>query len=339
MDSYDAIISDLKKKIYHPIYLLEGEESYYIDRIADFIEDNVLTEEEKSFNLTILYGKDINGIDLLEMVKRFPMMSNYLVVIVKEAQQIKGLEKLLTYVENPLKSTLLVLCYKNKKLDKRTKFAKVISKKALVFTSGKIYENKIPSWIAEYLQKLNYRITPKATMLLADYLGSDLSKITNELDKLTLNVSEGQEIDVDIVEQLIGISKDYNVFEFQNALGSKDVLRSNRIVEYFINNPKGNPVVIIIGSLFRFYSSIYRYHFHGGSSDMELAGILKVNPYFVKDYKVAGHNYTLAQTENVIDILQEYDLRMKGINNVNVKEGELLKEMTYKILHLPKDKK
>lgn len=336
--TFDTILSDLKKKIYQPIYFLFGEEQYYIDKISDYIEKNVLTDAEKSFNQTILYGKDTDALILLDVAKRYPMMSAYQVVVVKEAQELKNFppkeEKtpLYNYIVNPLKSTILVLCYKHKSFDKRTKFAKLLKEKSVFFESEGLYDNQVPAWISLYLSKHSRKINQKATQLLAEYLGTDLSKIVNELEKLILNVSAEKTIEELDIEKNIGISKDYNVFELQNAIGTKDAAKTNRIVNYFIATPKSSPLPLTLGFLYSYFSKIYLYHFNRNKTEKELAAILGVNPFFVKDYILAGKNYSFQKTEQLIKLLHEYDLRSKGINNSNVADGELLKEMANRIL-------
>lgn len=332
----EQIIEKIKNKVYHPVYFLQGEEPFFIDQIADYISNNVLDENEKEFNQTILYGKETNVHAILECAKRFPMMSNYQVVVVREAQQLREKdldEYLLKYVENPLSSTILVVCYKYKYLDGRKSLSKTIDKKGILFDADKIYENKIPDWIAEYLKKKNYRIAVKATMLLTEYLGNDLGKIANELEKLMVNVKTGNEITTSHIEQYIGISKDFNVFELQNALGTKNILKANLIINYFAKNPKDHPLVVSIFNLYSFFSKVLMYHYIHDKSNKNAAAVLKVHPFFIKDYQVAAGNFTPKKSEQVISVLREYDRKSKGVNNASTDEGELLKEMVYKILH------
>lgn len=333
----DQIIENLKNKVYHPIYFLQGEEPYYIDEITDFIAKNVLDENEKEFNQTVLYGKETNVNSILECAKRFPMMANYQVVIVKEAQQIKDKdlesEIFLKYVENPMKSTILVMCYKYKKLDGRKSLGKLIAKKGVLFESKKLYDNQIPEWIANFLKKKNYRIGVKATMLLTEYLGNDLSKIVNELEKLMLNIKSGNEISTSHIEQYIGISKDFNVFELQNALGTKNILKANQIIRYFAKNPKDHPMPVTLFNLYSFFSKVLMYHYILDKSNKNAAAVLKVHPFFLKDYQFASKNFSPKKTEQIISVLRDYDKKSKGVNNISADEGELLKELVYKILH------
>ena len=334
MKEFDLIISDLKKKVYHPVYFLMGEEPYYIDAVADFIAMNVLDEAEKEFNQSILYGRDVDVLTIISEAKRYPMMANHQVVIVKEAQNVKDIEGLATYFENPLKSTILVICYKYKTIDKRKTFAKNLVKSAVLLESKKLYDNKIPEWINAYLKGKNYIIGPKAGLLLTEFLGNDLSKISNELDKLMLNIPEKSEITTAHIEQYIGISKDFNNFELQSALGKRDVLKVNRIINYFDKNQKDNPFVLTIAALFSYFSKILIYHYlPNKSNNNEVAAAMKVHPFFVKDYEMTSRNYNIKKTVEIISFLREYDLKSKGVDNASAGSGELLKELMYKILH------
>lgn len=331
--SADAVLKDLKNKKYAPIYLLHGEEAYYIDEISHYIETNILDEAEKGFNQMVLYGKDLDVPTLISHAKRYPMMAERQVVVVKEAQDLKKIDELLTYAENPLPSTLLVLCYKHKKFDARLKLAKTIANKGVIFQSDKLYDNKIPAWVSEYLSAKGFKINPKASQLIADYLGNDLSKVANELNKLILNVQPGIEISTSHIEQNIGISKDYNIFELQNAIGKKEILKANRIVNYFAANTRSNPFVVTIGTLYAYFSKLLTFHSLSDKSKASAASALKVNPFFVSDYEQASRNYPPAKVLGVLNLLHEYDLKSKGIDNGSATEGDLLKEMVFKILH------
>lgn len=310
-----------------------GEEPYYIDLISDYIEKNVLDETEREFNLSVLYGRDVDVATIISEAKRFPMMAERQVVIVKEAQNIKSIEDLEPYVENPLHTTLLVICYKYKSLDKRKSFPKTVAKAGVLFESNKIYDNKIPDWIRDYLSNRKYSADQKALQLLSDFLGNDLSKISNELDKLMINLPEGTQINADHIQQNIGISKDFNVFELNDALGKKDVLKANRIVNYFAANEKDHPIQATISTLFGYFSKILNYHFLQDKSPASAARALGVNPYFVKDYVAAAGNYPPNKIKAIISYLREYDLKSKGVDNASADGGELLKELVWKILH------
>jgi len=331
--NFDQIVADLKNKIYHPIYFLGGEEPYYIDVISDYIEKNVLTESEQDFNQTVVYGRDTTPFEIISLAKRYPMMASHQVVIVKEAQNIQKIEELLPYVENTLDSTILVINYKYKKIDKRKSFFKTVGKKGVLFESAKIYDNKIPAWISSYLQKSGYSISPKATILLAEFLGSDLSKIVNEIEKLTINQPQGSQIDETIIEQNIGISKDFNIFELQNAIGSRNMVKANQIANYFAANPKENPLIKTVMILYGFFSKLLIYQQLKDKSKNSVASSLSVNPFFVSDYKAAGRNYNTSKLRSIISLLREYDLKAKGVENVTTSDGELLKELLFKIMH------
>jgi DNA polymerase III subunit delta len=331
--SYDEIIKSLSNKVYKPIYFLMGEESYYIDAISDYIEQNILTAEEKEFNQSVVYGKDADVPTIISYAKRFPMMANYQVVIVKEAQDIKKIEDLQPYVENPLKSTILVICYKYARLDKRKAIAKVIEKQGVLFESPKIYDNQVQAWITGYLKKRNYSISLKAASLLAECLGTDLSRIVNEFTKLAINVPPGNEITPEHIEQNIGISKDYNAFELIRALEQKNTPKANQIIMYFAQNEKENPIQKVLSSLYMSFSKVLIYHYIPDKSKNNVASVLSVNPFFVNDYAVAAKNYNAAKLSRIISLLREYDMKSKGVDNISATGGELMKELVYKILH------
>jgi DNA polymerase-3 subunit delta len=329
------IIKDIKARKLKPVYLLHGEESYYIDLISDALEAHVLSEAEKGFNQTIFYGKDADPMSVLNAAKRYPMMSDYQLILVKEAQELKldkAGEQFLAYCEQPLASTILVLCHKYGKFDKRKKVYKTIEKKGLVFESASIYDNKVPGWIEDFVKSKNYHINPKASALLAEYLGNDLSKVSNELEKLMLNVPQGQEIGTKEVQDNIGISKEYNVFELQNAIARRDIFKVNQIVNYFEANPKANPMVLVMGNLNTWFTKILKYHYITDKS--QVAKELGVNPYFVKDFDLAARNYGLGKVFSVISLLREYDLKSKGVESTgNTEHGDLMRELVWKIIH------
>ncbi|MEI7490238.1 MAG: DNA polymerase III subunit delta [Bacteroidota bacterium] len=323
----------MKNKIYYPVYLLSGEEPYFIDVVSDFIEENVLSEQEKEFNQTIVYGKDVDAITVMSYAKRYPMMSNYQVLIVKEAQDLDDIEAFLPYVQNPVSSTILVLCYKYRKLDKRKSLFKTIEKFGVVMESPVLYDNKIPDWISNYVKERGFSVSPKAAMLLAEFVGNELSKIVNELTKLFINLPAGSEITEDVVERNIGISKDFNVFELQKALGRKDVYKSNMIIRYFAANLKENPLVKVIPNLYSYFTKVLLYHYLPDKSRNNAASALSVNPFFIQDYQTAARNYPLHRLVAVISNLREYDLKAKGLDNASATDGELMKELVFKILH------
>jgi len=330
---FENIISDLKNKIYYPVYLLFGEEPYFIDMISDFIEENVLNEQEKEFNQTIVYGKDADAATVISYARRYPMMSNYQVLIVKEAQDLDDLDDFLQYAQNPVASTILVLCYKYGKIDKRKSLYKVIEKTGAVLESALLYDNKIPDWISDYVKEHGFSVSPKAAVLLAEFVGNELSKVVNELTKLFINLPSGSEITEDIIERNIGISKDFNVFELQKALGRKDVYKANMIIRYFAANLKENPLVKVIPNLYAYFTKVLIYHYLADKSRNNAAAALSVNPFFVQDYQTAARNYPVNRLVSVISYLREYDLKAKGLDNVSATDGELMKELVYKILH------
>ncbi len=331
--SFDNLLADLKNQIYYPVYLLHGEESYFIDIISDYIEQNVLSDLEKEFNQTIVYGKDSDVSILISYARRFPMMANYQVLIVKEAQDLEKIEDFQPYFENPLTSTILVLCYKYTKYDKRKTFYKTIEKHGVAYESARLYDNKIPDWINEYLRKRNYSITPKASALLCEFLGADLGKIVNEIQKLLINIPAGAEINEEYVEKNIGISKDFNVFELQKALAKKDVVKANQIILHFAANLRENPLVKVIPILHSYFVKVLTYHYLPDKSKNSVASALSVNPFFVADYQQAARNFPVGKVVSVISYLREYDLKAKGVENSSAGDGELMKELIFKILH------
>lgn len=333
MKSYEEILRDLQNKIYSPVYFLSGEEPFYIDRISDFMEENLLQPEEKEFNFSVLYGKETDVQYIIDTCKRFPMMSNYQLVIVKEAQEIKDIESLEKYLENPLTSTILVVCYKYHKLDKRKTFAKLLDKKAVLFESAKIYDNQVPAWITAYVKEKGYTINQKAAIMMAEFLGADLGKIVNEVSKIIINYPKGSVISPEQVELNIGISKDFNVFELQKALGAKNVFKANQIIKYFAENEKDNPIVKVIPILFLYFSKVFLYHHLADKSPNNVASVLSVSRAFIDDYATAARNYNKQGLREIFGLLREYDLRSKRVTSASVDSGELLKELVYKILH------
>jgi DNA polymerase III subunit delta len=332
---FDQILTDLKNKNYKPVYFLMGEESYFIDEISNYISNHALTETEKVFNQITLYGKDVDAISVIEASRRFPMMASHQVVIVKEAQNIRNIEELLHYTEKPMKTTILVVSYKYKTLDKRKKLYGSIEKNGgVVLVSDKLYEDKIPGWISKYLAPRGYTIAPEASAMLAEFLGTDLGKIANELSKLLISIpGGGKRITPEMIEKNIGISKDFNNFELQKALVARDVLKANRIIEYFARNPGDNPIILTISSLFSSFTKIFTYHFLKDKSKGAVASALKINPYFVAEYETAAKRYSPAKIVEIIAMLREYDLKSKGVGNSSASDGDLLKEMVFKIIH------
>ena len=331
---FNQVLTDLKNKTYKPVYFLMGEETYFIDEITNYILDHVLTETERVFNQVVLYGKDIDAIAIIDAARRFPMMANYQVVVVKEAQNIRNIEELIHYTDKPLKSTILVVNYKYKTLDKRKKLYTSVDKNGVVLNAEKLYENKVPDWISKHLLQKGVSISPESAALLTEFLGNDLSKIANELSKLIISLpATSKKITTELIEKNIGISKEFNNFELQKALVARDVLKSNRIIDYFEKNPKDNPFILTISSLASFFQKIFTYHFLKDKSKGSVAAALKINPYFVTEYEVAAKRYVPAKLVEVFSMLREYDLKSKGVGNSSASDSDLLKELVFKIIH------
>ncbi len=333
MNEIRNIVSEIKKGNIKPIYFLMGEEPYYIDKISDFIEENVLDEAEKGFNQQVMYGRDVSIEDIVSSAKRYPMMAERQVIIVKEAQDLsRNIEKLLSYAENPQPTTVLVLNYKYKKLDKRKKLHKVIAKTGFIYESKKMYENQVSDWIRRVLSGKKYQIEPKASQMLVEFLGTDLSKISNELDKLMLILPQETIIDDTHIEDNIGISKDFNNFELRKAVGEKDILKANRIINYFAENPKNNPLVMTISLLNSFFTQLLSFHGLQDKSKNSVAKSIGVNPYFVDEYFLAGRNYPMRKVAKVIAILRDADLKSKGVG-ASQSQKDILKELLFRVLH------
>ncbi len=326
------IVNSIKQGDIKSVYFLMGEEAYYIDAISDFIEASVLTEEEKGFNQMVLYGRDVSIEDIVSHAKRYPMMAEKQVIIVKEAQDLsRTIENLVGYVENPQPTTVLVFCYKYKSLDKRKKLSKTIAKHGVIFESTKLYENQVPDWIRRVLAGRGYTITPKAAQMLVEFLGNDLGKVNNELEKLQLIIKPGEQITPQLIEENIGISKDFNNFELQNAIGEKDIKKAFAIVQYFAHNPNNHPLVMTIALLYSFFSKLLKYHALTNKGDA--ARVLGVSPYFIKDYQLAARNYPMKKVSGIISSIRDIDMKSKGVGAANVSQGDLLKELLVKIFN------
>jgi DNA polymerase-3 subunit delta len=333
--TFEEIISDLKKRIFKPVYFLAGDEPYYIDLITDFIAEKVLSDEEKAFNQIIIYGEETFVNSIIETSRRFPMMASHQVVIVKEAQALKKIEDLAIYLDKPLLSTILVLNYKYKVIDKRTKLYKTLDTQGVYYESMRLRDYQVPPWIERYLMTKGIKINPDASAMLTEFLGADLHKIVNELDKLLITLPAGKPvITTSLIEKNIGISKDYNNFELQKAIGEKNILKANMIVRYFTENPNDNPVTLTIASLFSLFTKILTYHYLTDRSKNNVASVLKIHPYFVKDYEISAMKYNATKTIQIVSLLRTYDMKTKGFGDVSTDQGDLLKELVYKILHL-----
>ena len=333
MNEIRTIVSDIKKGNIKPIYFLMGDEPYYIDKISDFIEENVLDEAEKGFNQQVMYGRDVSIEDIVAAAKRYPMMAERQVLIVKEAQDLsRTIEKLLSYAENPQPTTVLVINYKYKKLDKRKKLHKAIAKQGLLYESKKLYENQVSDWIRRVLSGKKYQIEPKAALMLVEFLGTDLSKISNELDKLMLILPRETIINDSHIEENIGISKDYNNFELRKAVGEKNITKANRIINYFAENPKNNPLVMTVSLLNSFFTQLLLFHGLQDKSKSSVAKSLKVSPYFVDEYFSAARNYPMRKVAQNITFLRDADVKSKGVG-ASQSNKDILKELLFKILH------
>lgn len=334
MEEVKQIVNNIRNGIICPIYFLMGDEPYYIDKIAQFIGDNVLTEEEKGFNQMVLYGKETSLEQVLSNAKRYPMMAERQVVIVKEAQHLsRNIEDLYSYAENPQTSTVLVFCYKYKKLDKRKKLHKtLLANGNVIFESKKLYENQVSDWIRLILKQKGYAISHKAAILLVEYLGTDLSRINNELEKLQLVLPDKTEINPALIEKHIGISKDYNNFELKKAIGEKNVVKAIRIINYFAQNPRDNPFVVTVSLLHNFFTQLLQYHGLSDHSPKNVSSALRINPYFVGEFQTASRNYPMKKVSNIITYLRELDLKGKGVGAYNISQADLLKELLVKII-------
>ena len=334
MNRVKQIQEDITNGQIRPIYFLMGAESYYIDKITNLIENNLLSEEEKDFNQIVLYGRDVSIEDIVANAKRYPMMAEKRVVIVKEAQDIsQNIEELLPYAENPQQTTILLICYKYKTLDKRKKLSKTIEKNGCLFESKKLYDNQVGEWINQTLKEKEYEIEPKAGQILVEFLGTNLSKINNELEKLMLILPKGNTITANHIEVNIGISKDFNNFELQKAIGDKKIVKANQIINYFVQNPKSNPIVMTISLLNNFFTQLFLYHGLKDKGRINVSKSLKINPYFVREYQTAAKNYPMRKVSQVISLLREADVKSKGVGVGNISHGDILKELLFKIMH------
>jgi DNA polymerase-3 subunit delta len=330
--SAEQIIRDWKKKIFKPVYWLEGEEEYFINEVMDFAEHHLLPEEEKSFNLSIFYGKDADWAAVINSCRRYPMFAERQVVLLKEAQQMRDIMKLEPYVQQPLDSTVFVVSYKDKKVDGRSKFAKLLKEKGELLTTKKMYDNQLPEWVTELLQTKGLTINQKALSLLIDHIGNDLVRIKSEIEKIQINLGTRKAINEDDIENFVGISKEYNAFELQVALGRKDLSKALRIIQYFESNPKAAPIQLILPALYSFFSKVYMIFGIPGPDEKTASAALGVSPFFVKDYLLAAKNYGFAGTENALLLLQQYNLKSVGVGAVNLEDGALMKELVAKLV-------
>lgn len=329
----EKIIGELKNKNFKPVYWLEGDEDFFIDTITDYAEKNILSQSEASFNLSIFYGRDADWAAVINACRRYPMFAERQVVIIKEAQDLKGIEKLEAYIEKPLLSTVLLVAYKGKKVDKRTKLSKLLKDKATLFTTKKLYDNELPEWTQNLVREKGYSINSKALHLLIDHIGNDLNRLNNEIDKLVINLGTSKNITEDAIEKYVGISKEFNVFELQSAIAQRDFYKALRIVHYFGSNPKAGPLQLIFPALYNFFSKVVTIYSAPSRDEKSLAAAMGVSPFFVKDYLQAAQRYSLAGVEKILLLLHTYNLRSLGINDAGTEDNELLKELIVKIMH------
>jgi len=330
--SVEKIMSEWKKKSFKPVYWLEGEEEYYINKLVDYAEHSLLPESEKAFNLSIFYGKDAEWTAVINTCRRYPMFADRQIVLLKEAQQMRDIDKLEPYIQNPLISTVLIVSYKEKKVDGRSRLAKLLKEKAELLTTKKMYDSQLPEWTTELVKSKGYSITQKALFLLIDHIGNDLTRIDNEIEKIGINLGARKNITEDDIEQYVGVSKEYNVFELQDALSRKDVPKAIRIIQYFESNPKAAPIQMILPALYNFFSKTYMIFGQSGNDEKAIAASIGVNPFFVKDFMLTAKNYGYAGVENALLLLHEYNLRSIGINSVATEDASLLKEMVIKMV-------
>ena len=328
----EKILIELKKRNFKPVYWLEGDEEFYIDQMISYAERQILSESEAGFNLSIFYGKDTSWTDLLNTCRKYPMFSDLQVVILKEAQSMKDIDKLESYIDKPLNSTLLFVAYKNKKVDGRTKLARLLKEKAVVLTTKKLYDNELPEWTGNLVKSKGYTITNKALFLLIDHIGNDLSRLNNEIDKLVMNLSARKNITDDDIETYVGVSKEFNVFELQQAIASKDLYKAIRIVQYFDANPKAAPIQLIFPSLYNFFSKVQMIYGVPSRDDKAIAAAIGVNAWFVKDYVQAAGRFSNVEIEKLLLLLHQYNLKGLGVNNAGHSDAMLLKEMVVKMI-------
>jgi DNA polymerase-3 subunit delta len=330
--SAEKIIGDWKKKLFKPVYWLEGEEDYYIDLLMNYAEHKILPESEAGFNRSVFYGKDANWSDVVNACMRYPMFAEKQVVLLKEAQQMKDLEKLENYIKNPLASTIFIISHKEKTINKTTKLGKFIKKECELFTSEKIRDYKLVEWVADYLKSQNFTMSSKAIQLLTEHLGSDLSRIVNELEKLTLNLGDRKNITEDDIEKFVGISKEYNAFELQSAMSKKDLVKAIQIIQYFESNPKAAPIQLVLPALYGFFSKLYIIFGMADKSEAALRPLFYNNPYAVKEAMATAKMYGYEGVERSLLLLHEYNLKSIGVNSTGTSDASLLKEMVVKMM-------
>ncbi|MBA3673631.1 MAG: DNA polymerase III subunit delta [Chitinophagaceae bacterium] len=331
--SAEKIINDWKKNIFKPLYWLEGEEEFYTDVVMDYAEHKILSEADVAFNLTVFYGKDANWTEVVNACSRYPMFAQKQVVLLKEAQQMKDIDKLENYITNPLASTVLVVSYKGKTIDGRSKLAKLLKHSGEVLSTKKLYDNKLPGWTNDYIQSKGYTITPRALTLLVDHIGNDLSRIVNEFEKVSMNVGDRKNINDDDIEKYVGISKEYNVFELQQALSNKDLAKAITIIQYFEGNPKAAPIQMLLPALYNHFSKVLTVFQMSDKSENALRPMFYNNPYAARQALETVLNYSYSGVEQTLMLLHEYNLKSVGVNSIGVSDASLMKELTVKIIN------
>ncbi len=329
--STDKILNDWKKKKFKPIYWFEGEEDFYIDQLIDAAEHTILNEAEAGFNLSVFYGKDASWADVVNACMRYPMFAEKQVVILKEAQQMKDLDKLESYIDKPLDSTIFVVGHKEKKVDGRSKLAKLLKEKGEVLSTKKMYDNELPAWTQEFIEGKGYQPSQKAIHLLVDHIGNDLNRIANEVHKVILNLGKRTTITEDDIENFVGISKEYNVFELQNAVGKKNLVKAMQIIQYFEGNPKAAPIQLVLPSLYSYFSKVFML-FGVQGDDKVVAAQTGINAWFLKDYKASATVYGFDGVQSALLLMHHYNLRSVGVNDTGTEDASLLKEMIYKMM-------
>jgi DNA polymerase-3 subunit delta len=326
------IIANWEKNVFDAIYWLEGEEPFYIDQVVEYAEKKLLTEAEQAFNLSIFYGKDADWTQIVNACKRYPVQAEKQVVIIKEAQHMSQIEKLLSYVEHPLSSTILVVAHKEKNVDGRSALAKALKTKAILVSTKKMYDSKLPEWVNNWVADRGYQISPKAVQIIVDHIGNDLNRIQNELEKLTVNLGDRKKITEDDIEKYIGISKEYNAFEFQESVAQKNFSKAIRMIQYFESNNKAAPIQLILPTLYAFFSRVYAIYGMGTQDEKRIASEIGVSPFAVKNYIAATRHYSYAKVENILLLIHSYNLRVIGINDAANTDADLLKELVVKIM-------
>jgi len=335
--TYESVMHDLKARDFKPIYYLMGDESYYIDKISDWIAENVLQPEEKDFNQTILFGSDVNASQIVDAAKRYPMMSEYQVIIVKEAQNVKNVEPIEKYLKAPMSSTILVMCHKNGTIDGRKReYVKAIQQAGVLFESKKLRERDLPSFIEQYLKAREASIDPKSTQMIADAIGADLSRLTGELDKVLLSLPESdRRVTPQVVEDQIGVSKDYNAFEFRDAIVNRNILKANQIIKYFDENPKAGGLYALLPMMFSYFQNLMLSYYcpQKGSQEALAQWLDMKSPWGARDYITGMRNYSGMKVMQIISKIREIDAKSKGLDNPNTAPGELMKELIFFTLH------